>query len=142
MTEAIDQMLDELVASSIHIEQQSEDDTTHAFKLTLSYDIKVPPLSLPRSSSGSTPGAIRWYELVRALTLLDVATEKLRPLQKALIRQLLQPLIQHHQHVSLQIDSTGSYASTKGSSISLEATPRNNTGNEQSVFLGSMRVAQ
>ncbi|KAF8938445.1 Centromere/kinetochore protein zw10 [Dissophora ornata] len=129
MTEAIDQMLDELVASAIHFEQQSEDDTAHTFKLTLSYDIKVPPLSLPRSSSGSTPGAIRWHELVRALTLLDVATEKLRPLQKALIRQLLQPLIQHHQHVSLQIDSTGSYASAKGSSISLEATQKNNTDN-------------
>ncbi|KAG0018050.1 Centromere/kinetochore protein zw10 [Entomortierella chlamydospora] len=127
MTEAIDQMLDELVAGALHIEQP-EDMDAHKFNLSLSYNIKVPPLSLPRSSSASTPGTIRWHELVRALTLLDVAKEKLRPLQKALTRQLLQPLIQLHQQVHLQLESSGNYATANGSSISMSTTEGQNTG--------------
>ncbi|KAF9347060.1 Centromere/kinetochore protein zw10 [Mortierella sp. AD094] len=124
MTEAIDQMLDELVAGAVHFEQP-EDVDVHKFNVSLSYNIKVPPLSLPRSSSASTPGTIRWHELVRALTLLDVAKEKLRPLQKALTRQLLQPLIQFHQQVHLQLESPGNYATANRSSISLSAGGQN-----------------
>ncbi|KAF9333962.1 hypothetical protein BGZ91_011043, partial [Linnemannia elongata] len=85
MTEAIDQMLDDLIANAIHYQHPTDDNNTQ-FKLTISYDIKVPPLALPRSSMNSAPGSIRWHALIRALTLLDVAREKLRPLQKFLIR--------------------------------------------------------
>ncbi|KAF9107846.1 Centromere/kinetochore protein zw10 [Mortierella sp. AM989] len=127
MTEAIDQMLDELVAGAIHLEQPDKADI-HKFKLSLSYNIKVPPLSLPRSSSSSTPGKIRWHELVRALTLLDVAKEKLRPLQKALTRQLLQPLIQFHNQVHLRLESSGDYAAASESSISLSTAEGEESG--------------
>ncbi|KAG0366214.1 Centromere/kinetochore protein zw10 [Gamsiella multidivaricata] len=119
MTEATDQMLDELIAGAIRVEHSSDNDAVQKFGLVLSYNVKVPPLSLTRSSSASTPGTIRWHELVRALRLLDVATEKLRPLQKALIRHLIQPLVQHHHQVRLQVNSSGNYASAEGSSISL-----------------------
>ncbi|KAF9399657.1 Centromere/kinetochore protein zw10 [Mortierella sp. AD011] len=129
MTEAIDQMLDELVAGAIYIEQP-EDMDVHKFNLSLLYNIKVPPLSLPRSSSASTPGTIKWHELVRALILLDVAKEKLRPLQKALIRQLLQPLIQFHQQVHLQLESSGNYATANGSSISMSTAGGQNADSE------------
>ncbi|KAF9920529.1 Centromere/kinetochore protein zw10 [Linnemannia zychae] len=119
MTEAIDQMLDDLIANAIHLPHYNNE-VNAPFDLSISYDIKVPPLALPRFSTGSTPGSIRWHELIRALTLLDVAQEKLRPLQKCLIQQLLQPLIQHHRDSILQIASPNDYASAKGTSISLE----------------------
>ncbi|KAK3817203.1 MAG: Centromere/kinetochore Zw10-domain-containing protein [Benniella sp.] len=121
MAEAIDQMLDELLATAINVEQWKEGEDTEAFKfkLLLHYTIKVPPLSLPRSNSGSAPGFIRWHELLRALVLLDVAKEKLRPLQKSLIRLLLQPLIQCYQQVELQIEDRGQYSLADGSSICL-----------------------
>ncbi|KAG0306340.1 Centromere/kinetochore protein zw10 [Dissophora globulifera] len=138
MTEAIDQMLDELVAGAIHIEHSSDGDPP-TFRLSLSYDIKVPPLSLPRSSAGSTPGSIRWHELIRALTLLDVVADKLRPLQKALFRYLLQPLVQHDQQVRLRIESNSDYASAKISFISLEATPGQGEGD---IFSQVRRVFQ
>ncbi|KAI1302433.1 Centromere/kinetochore protein zw10 [Mortierella claussenii] len=118
MTEATDQMLDELVAATVRIVKPSDLDE-HIFHLELSYRIKIPPLSSPRSSSRSTSGTIRWHELARALTLLDVATTKLKPLQKALVNQLLQPLIQHHGHAKLKVVSSGDYTSAQGSSISL-----------------------
>ncbi|KAF9437148.1 Centromere/kinetochore protein zw10 [Entomortierella beljakovae] len=126
MTEAIDQMLDELVAGAIHIEHPDDVDI-YKFKLTLSYNIKVPPLSLPRSGSGSTPGTIRWHELARALTLLDVAKEKLRSLQKALVKQLLQPLIQFHEQVHLEIENSKDYSTSDRSSISLRTADGQNS---------------
>ncbi|KAF9205500.1 Centromere/kinetochore protein zw10 [Haplosporangium sp. Z 27] len=126
MTEAINQMLDELVAGAIHIEQSDGSDV-HKFKLNLSYKIKVPPLSLPRSRSASTPSTITWHELIRALTLLDVAKEKLKPLQKALTYQLLQPLIQFHQQIHLQLSNPEDYANASGSFISLRTAEGQNT---------------
>ncbi|KAF9184217.1 Centromere/kinetochore protein zw10 [Haplosporangium sp. Z 11] len=139
MTEAIDQMLDELVSNSIHT-THSNQDSTCSFNLTLTYDIKVPPLSMPRSGSGSTPSTIRWHELIRALTLLDVAREKLRPLQKALIRHLLQPLIQYHHDAVLQIDSSADYATSHESSISLSTRPGQGTGGADDLFENIRRV--
>ncbi|KAG0251028.1 Centromere/kinetochore protein zw10 [Mortierella polycephala] len=139
MTEAIDQMLDELVSNSIHI-THSNQDSVCSFSLTLTYNIKVPPLSMPRSGSGSTPSTIRWHELIRALTLLDVAREKLRPLQKALIRHLLQPLIQYHRDAVLQIDRSADYVASHGSSISLSTRPGQGTGGTDGLFENIRRV--
>ncbi|KAG0233219.1 Centromere/kinetochore protein zw10 [Mortierella sp. GBA43] len=123
MTEAIDQMLDELFATALNVEQYKECGSTETskFSLAIQYTIKVPPLALPRSISGSTPGFIRWHELLRALMLLDVAKEKLKPLQRSLIRQLLQPLIQSYQQVELRIEGIGGYSSATESSICLNA---------------------
>ncbi|KAG0052997.1 Centromere/kinetochore protein zw10 [Gryganskiella cystojenkinii] len=118
MTEAIDQMLDELVASAIHIISNQGGATN--FRLDLSYNVKVPYVALPGSSKGTAPAVIRWHELVRALTLLDLARDKLRPLQKALVQHLLQPLIQHHEDAVLEIvRSSNDYATSTGSFISL-----------------------
>ncbi|KAG0279470.1 Centromere/kinetochore protein zw10 [Linnemannia exigua] len=122
MTAAIDQMLDDLIAHAIHY-QYPIDDNNSQFKITISYNIKVPSLAFPRSSMDSTPGSIRWHELIRALTLLDVVQEKLRPLQKCLTRQLLQPLIQRHNNSVLLIHNSESYVSAKETSISLELKP-------------------
>lgn len=127
MTEAIDQMLDDLIANAIHYQHPTDDNNTQ-FKLTISYDIKVPPLALPRSSMNSAPGSIRWHALIRALTLLDVAREKLRPLQKFLIRHVLQPLIEHHNDTVILIDNSTNYASATGTSISLEQDPGHGSG--------------
>ncbi|KAF9134647.1 Centromere/kinetochore protein zw10 [Mortierella sp. GBA39] len=127
MTEAIDQMLDDLIANAIHYQYPTDDINTQ-FKLTISYDIKVPPLALPRSNTDSAPGLIRWHALIRALTLLDVAQEKLRPLQKFLIRQVLQPLIEHHNDAVILIDNSTSYASATGTSLSLELNPGHGSG--------------
>lgn len=112
-------MLDQLIASAIHF-NHTEQDSTYSYQLSFSYNVKVPPLALPRSGSASTPGSIRWHELVRALTLLELASEKLRPLQKSILRNLLQPLIQFHKDSTLELLSTASnYASAEGSSVSL-----------------------
>ncbi|KAG0065259.1 Centromere/kinetochore protein zw10 [Linnemannia elongata] len=127
MTEAIDQMLDDLIANAIHYQHPTDDNNTQ-FKLTISYDIKVPPLALPRSSMNSAPGSIRWHALIRALTLLDVAREKLRPLQKFLIRHVLQPLIEHHNDAVILIDNSTNYASATGTSLSLEQDPGHGSG--------------
>ena len=134
MTEAIDQMLDELVASAIHITSTQEGAID--FSLELSYNVKVPYLALPRPSKGSTPAIIRWHELVRALTLLDLAREKLRPVQRALVSHLLQPLIQYREDAALEIvHSSNDYATSAGSSISLRIKPGNATGNRPDVHL-------
>jgi light-regulated signal transduction histidine kinase (bacteriophytochrome) len=117
MSEALDQMLDELIANAIHYHFE---DNNSMFKITISYTIKVPPLDLLRSSVDSTAGSIRWHELIRALILLDMTHEKLRPLQRGLTRQLLQPLIQHHSNTVLQFNGSESYTSAKESSISIE----------------------
>jgi hypothetical protein len=127
MTDAIDQMLDDLIANAIHYQYPTDDTGIH-YKVTISYDIKVPALALPRSSSNSTPGLIRWHELIRALTLLDVAQEKLRPLQKFLIRQIIQPVIEHYDGVAIIISSPESYASAEGTSLSLEMNPGHGSG--------------
>ncbi|KAG0379268.1 Centromere/kinetochore protein zw10 [Mortierella sp. AD032] len=146
MTGAIDQMLDDLIAHAIRY-QYPIDDNNSQFKITISYNIKVPSLAFPRSSMDSTPGSIRWHELIRALTLLDVVQEKLRPLQKGLTRQLLQPLIQHHNDSVLHIQDSESYGSAKETSISLELKPGHEPGDlfedvlnvfkfiQQSIFL-------
>ncbi|KAF9086758.1 Centromere/kinetochore protein zw10 [Mortierella sp. AD031] len=137
MTEAIDQMLDDLIANAIHYEYPTDDANSHT-KVTISYNITVPPLALPRSGTDSTPGTIRWHELIRALTLLDVAQEKLRPLQKTLIRQLLRPLIEHHKDAALQIDRSNNYASAETTSISLDMKSGNDSVFEfihRNVFL-------
>lgn len=119
MSEAIDHMLDQLIAAAIHFDH-TEQDSTYSYRLSFSYDIKVPPLALPRAGSASTPGSIRWHELVRALTLLELASDKLRPLQKSIFRHLLQPLIQFHKDSTLEIvSSSRNYALADGSSISL-----------------------
>ncbi|KAF9908592.1 Centromere/kinetochore protein zw10 [Linnemannia zychae] len=135
MTEAIDQMLDELIANAIHY--HSDDDNTW-FKVSISYTIKVPPLALLRSNVGSTPGSIRWHELIRALVLLDVAQEKLRPLQKGLMRQLLQPLIQRHGDTVLHINDSDSYISDKENSISIEL--RQGNGSADDLFRDVLNV--
>ncbi|KAF8931082.1 Centromere/kinetochore protein zw10 [Haplosporangium gracile] len=127
MTEAIDQMLDDLVANAIHY-QYPTDDTNNQFKVTISYDIKVPPLALPHSSTDSAPGLIRWHALIRALTLLDVVQEKLRPLQKFLTQHVLQPLIEHYSDAAILIGRSTSYASAKGSSLLLELDPGHGSG--------------
>ncbi|KAG0212393.1 Centromere/kinetochore protein zw10 [Mortierella sp. GBA30] len=136
MTEAIDQMLDELVAGAVRLEHSFEDRNT--FRLTLSYDIKVPTLILPRRGTRSAPGSLRWHELIRALALLNAAGEKLRPLQKALVRDLLQPLIQCYQDFFPSIDYSEDYASAQGSSITLISKPAqgqdNIFGNVRMVF--------
>ncbi|KAF9125270.1 actin organization and endocytosis protein [Mortierella sp. 14UC] len=144
MTEAIDQMLDELITNAIHYQF---DDRNTRFKITISYTNEVPPLALLPSSVESTPGLIRWHELIRALMLLDVAQEKLRPLQKGLTRRLLQPLIQHHSSTVLQINNFESYTTAKESSIAIELIPGHGPGNlfgdvlsvfkfiKQSIFL-------
>lgn len=138
MTEAIDQMLDELMATALHMEQCKEDGDTEAvrFKLVLHYTIKVPPLALPRSSSGSTPGTIRWHELLRTLLILDVTKEKLKPLQRSLIRQLLQPLIQNYQQVQLQIEDPKEYSTAEESSICL----RSRVGHAAGMILATIQL--
>lgn len=127
MTEAIDQMLDELVAGAIcalHGEDGASD-----FSLELSYNVKVPHLSLPRRGERSTPATIRWHELGRALTLLDVVQEKLAPLQKTLVQQILHPLIRSHNDVVLEIGcSSEEYSSSSGSSITLKLRPGEGSG--------------
>lgn len=116
---AIDHMLDQLIASAIHF-NHTEHDSTYYYQLFFSYNIKVPPLALPRAGSASTPGSIRWHELVRALTLLELASDKLRPLQKSILRNLLQPLIEFHKDSTLELVSSASnYALADGSSVSL-----------------------
>lgn len=127
MTGAIDQMLDDLIANAIHYQYPTDDTNIH-YKVTISYDIKVPPLALPRSSADSTPGLIRWHELIRALTLLDVAQEKLHPLQKFLIRHILHPVIEHHIDAAILISNSAGYASAKGTSLSLEMNPGHGSG--------------
>ncbi|GJJ70611.1 protein transport protein DSL1/ZW10 [Entomortierella parvispora] len=123
MTEAIDQMLDELVAGAIFTGPREEEEASD-FKLELLYNVKVPHLSLPRHSKKSTPVTIRWHELGRALTLLDVVQEKLAPLHKAMVQQLLYPLIRSHGDAILEIErSSDSYPSSSGSSISLKLRP-------------------
>ncbi|KAF9427337.1 hypothetical protein BGZ94_005084 [Podila epigama] len=91
-----------------------------------------------RSQSGSsaTPGSIRWHELVRALALLEVAPEKLRPLQKSILRNLLQPLIQYHRNSTLQLNTSGtSYAIAEGSSISLSVQTGQDISNNDDVLM-------
>jgi len=126
MTEAIDQMLDELVAGAI-CTVTGEDEAD--FRLELSYNVKVPHLSLPRRGERSTPATIRWHELGRALTLLDVVQEKLLALQKALVQQLLYPLIRSHNDAVIEIRrSSDDYPSSSGSSISLKFRPGQGSG--------------
>ncbi|KAF9986114.1 Centromere/kinetochore protein zw10 [Modicella reniformis] len=124
MTEAIDQMLDELIVTAINVEPCIEDENPEAtrFKLVLNYDIKVPPLALPRSNLGSAPGSVRWHELIRSLILLDATKVKLKQLQKSLIKNLLQPFIQHYQQVEFLMESPD-YSSAEKSSICLGARP-------------------
>lgn len=122
MTEAIDQMLDELVAGAVHTEIH-DTGLAYNFTLSLAYTIDVPALALPRQRVGCTPGSIRWHELIRALSMLDVARDKLRPLQRCLIRDLLQPLIQFHDSAVLNVNFSGDYASAQQSSITLSTNP-------------------
>ncbi|KAF9918072.1 Centromere/kinetochore protein zw10 [Lobosporangium transversale] len=125
MTEAIDQMLDELVAGAIYLELPTEQNGG-IFKLNLSYDVKVPTLTHYRSSSRSAPGTVRWHELIRTLMLLDVINDKLKVVQNTLIRHLLQPLIRDHGNVRLAIENSGDYASAHHSTIAL--IPENSNG--------------
>ncbi|KAI9238689.1 MAG: Centromere/kinetochore Zw10-domain-containing protein [Podila humilis] len=140
MSEAIDHMLDQLIASAIHF-NHIEQDSTYNYQLSFSYNVKVPPLALPRSGSASTPGSIRWHELVRALTLLELASEKLRPLQKSILRNLLQPLIQFHKDSTLELLSSASnYASAEGSSVSLSVTLGHGRSGQATIFDDVLRV--
>lgn len=133
MTEAIDHMLDQLIASAIHF-NHTEQDSAYNYQLSFSYNVKVPPLALPRSGSASTPGSIRWHELIRALTLLELVSEKLRPLQKSILQNLLQPLIQFHKNSTLELLSSASnYASAEGSSISLSINRSNGRSGQGTI---------
>ncbi|KAF9296965.1 Centromere/kinetochore protein zw10 [Mortierella antarctica] len=140
MSEAIDHMLDQLIASAIHF-NHTEHDSTYYYQLFFSYNIKVPPLALPRAGSASTPGSIRWHELVRALTLLELASDKLRPLQKSILRNLLQPLIEFHKDSTLELVSSASnYASADGSSISLSVNLGHGRSEQATIFNDVRRV--
>ncbi|KAG0333746.1 Centromere/kinetochore protein zw10 [Podila horticola] len=142
MSEAIDHMLDQLIAAAIHFDH-TEQDSTYSYQLSFSYDIKVPPLALPRAGSASTPGSIRWHELVRALTLLELASDKLRPLQKSILRHLLQPLIQFHKDSTLKIVSSSSnYALADGSSISLAINLGQGRSEQDTIFDDVRRVLE
>ncbi|KAF9965837.1 Centromere/kinetochore protein zw10 [Mortierella alpina] len=139
MTEAIDQMLDELVAGAVHTEIH-DTGSAYNFALSLAYTIDVPALALPRQRAGSTPGSIRWHELIRALSMLDVARDKLRPLQRCLIRDLLQPLIQSHDSAILNVDFSGDYAAAQQSSIVLSTKPGQAQGQPEDLFSNVRKV--
>ncbi|KAF9945249.1 Centromere/kinetochore protein zw10 [Mortierella alpina] len=133
MTEAIDQMLDELVAGAIHT-QVDDTGSAYNFTLSLAYTIDVPALALPRQSAESTAGSIRWHELIRALSMLDVARDKLRPLQRGLIRDLLQPLIQFHESAILNVNLSADYTSAQQSSITLSTKSGRSPGQQDNLF--------
>ncbi|KAG0345170.1 Centromere/kinetochore protein zw10 [Podila humilis] len=134
MSEAIDHMLDQLIAAAIHF-SFTDQHSKYNYNLSFSFNIKVPPLALPRAGSTSTTGSVRWHELVRTLNLLGLAQEKLRPLQKSILRNLIQPLIQFHTDSTVEISSAADrYATAEGSSISLTINLSHGRLSEATLF--------
>ncbi|KAF9159168.1 Centromere/kinetochore protein zw10 [Actinomortierella ambigua] len=140
-TSTITAVLTDLMANALTIRYPTDDDKglkdLASFNLTLSYTIPVPSSSLPRASTTTTevspsetaavaaaaPKSVRWHELLRSLVTLNAYSEKLRPMQKAMIHHLIDPLVHHDHHASLSLVPTADiYPSSPSAHITLNVT--------------------
>ncbi|KAF9585511.1 Centromere/kinetochore protein zw10 [Lunasporangiospora selenospora] len=127
-----DQVLEDLIRNAVSTWHSEEVEDIYQFQITILYDVESPLSAPSKSGTGSAPNTIRWQALLSALTLLDVASEKLQPLQKELVRHLLEPLISRHAHSTAKIepilDKSGTFA-TKAS-LSLSISPEQEKSND------------
>ncbi|KAF9970313.1 Centromere/kinetochore protein zw10 [Actinomortierella ambigua] len=139
MTGAIHQLLEDLMANALTTQYPTNEDKgvkdQPLFNLTLSYTIPVPPSSIPRTATteasiseaaavaAAAPKSIRWHELLRSLVTLNAYPEKLRPMQKAVIHHLIDPLVHHDQYAQLSLTpTTDRYPSPPSANITLNVT--------------------